>query len=354
MRIRIGVDIGGTFTDCVAVDDRGRLVAHRKEASTLPEVERGALAAIDAVAAGVAGIDHVVHGTTVATNALIEGRTARVGLLTTEGFRDVLAIGTQMRPDLYDVMQRRPDPLVPRHLRLEVVGRLAPDGTVVRPLDEDSVRRAVRRLRRERVEAVAVCLLFSYVDDAQERRVAELVREELPGVEVALSSEIAPLIREYPRTSSTVVNAALRPLLGGYLRRFERSAGAPVLVLQSGGGVLPAAEAAREGHRLVASGPAAGVVGAGAFARAHGFADVVTMDMGGTSFDTCLVLGGRPNVRPETTVAGHPVLSSTVDLVTVGAGGGSLAAVDAGGALTVGPASAGAAAAPPPSPTPTS
>jgi N-methylhydantoinase A len=341
MRIRMGIDVGGTFTDCVAVDEHGRLVAHRKEPSTPPEVERGALAAIEAIRSG-AELEHLVHGTTVATNALIEGRSAPVGLVTTDGFRDVLAIGTQMRPDLYDLMQRKPDPLVPRFLRLDVGERIAPDGTVLRPLEEDSVRRAAGRLRRERVEAVAVCLLFAYADDRHERRVAEILGEELPGVEIALSSAVAPLIREYPRTSTTVVNAALRPVVGPYLRRFRRAAGAPVSVLQSGGGVLPADEAAADAHRLLVSGPAAGVVGATAFARAHGVDDIVTMDMGGTSFDTCLVIGGTPNVRPESTVAGHPVLASTIDLVTVGAGGGSVAAVDPGGALAVGPSSAGA------------
>jgi N-methylhydantoinase A len=341
MRIRVGVDVGGTFTDCVAVDDGGRLLAHRKEPSTPPDVERGALAALEAVGSEHS-VEHVVHGTTVATNALVEGRLGRIGLIATEGFRDVLVIGTQMRPDLYDVMQRKPEPLVPRHLRVEVPERIAADGSIVRPLDEAAVRRAARGFRRERVDAVAVCLLFSYVDGRHERRIAEILAEELPDVDVALSSDVTPMMREYPRTSTTVVNAALRAVVGPYLRRFREGARSPVLVLQSGGGVVPAGEAAFETHRLLVSGPAGGVVGATAFARARGATDVVTMDMGGTSFDTCLVIGGEPAVRPETTVGGHPVLASTVDIVTVGAGGGSIAAVDQGGALVVGPASAGA------------
>jgi N-methylhydantoinase A len=341
MRIRVGVDVGGTFTDCVAVDDRGRLIAHRKEPSTPPGVDAGALSAVAAVR-DHRTLEHVVHGTTVATNALLEGRVGRVGLITSAGFRDVLAIGTQMRPDLYDVMQRKPEPLVPRSLRLEVRERIGADGTILRPLDEDAVLRAARRLRRERVEAVAVCLLFSYVDARHERRVREIVRAELPDADVALSSEVAPLIREYPRTSTTVVNAALRPVVGWYLRGLAERVGAPLLVLQSGGGVVPADEAALDTHRLLVSGPTGGVVGAAAFARAHGVEDMVTMDMGGTSFDACLVLGGAPGVRSETTVGGRPVLASTLDLVTVGAGGGSIASVDAGGALAVGPASAGA------------
>ncbi|MGQ0670359.1 MAG: hydantoinase/oxoprolinase family protein [Actinomycetota bacterium] len=340
--MRIGIDVGGTFTDGVAVDARGRAVAHRKEPSTPPRVEDGALAAIRALAVGGYRVEHIVHGTTVATNALIQRRLGRVGLLTTPGFRDVLAIGTQIRPDLYDVMQAKPSPVVPRHLRLEVRGRVAADGSVVTPLDEEDVARAARRLRREGVEAVAVSFLFSYANPAHERRAAAILRRELPGVDVALSSEVCPMIREYPRTSTTAVNAALRPLLSRYLRELETRAGARVLAMQSNGGVLPAGEAAGQGHQLLVSGPAGGVVGASAFAAARGIRDLVTMDMGGTSFDTCLVLRGRPAVRGESDVGGYPVLASALDLVTVGAGGGSLARVDAGGALRVGPESAGA------------
>jgi len=342
MRIRVGVDVGGTFTDCVAVDERGRLVARRKEPSTPPDVQTGALSALGAVASEGDAPAHVVHGTTVATNALIQGRAGRVGLLTTAGFRDVLAIGTQQRPDLYDLMQRKADPLVPRALRLEADERVGPDGSVLRPLDEAAVRRAARRFARERVDAVAVCFLFAYADPAHERRAAEILRDELPGVDLALSSDVAPLWREYPRTSTTVVNAALRSVVSPYVRAFGRRAGAPVFVLGSDGGTLPADRAAEEPQRLLVSGPAGGVVGGAAYALARGEPDVVTMDMGGTSFDACLVLDGTPNVRPESSVAGHSVLASSIDLVTVGAGGGSVATVDAGGALVVGPASAGA------------
>jgi N-methylhydantoinase A len=338
--LRVGVDVGGTFTDGVAVDDRGRIAAVRKESSTPPRVEEGALRAVRALL-GDGGIALLVHGTTVATNALIERRLGRVGLLATEGFRDVLAIGSQMRPDLYDVMQRKPEPLVPRRLRLDVPERIGADGRVIRPLDEEAVVRAARRFARERVEAVAVSFLFSNVDARHERRARDILRTELPGVEIALSSEVAPMIREFPRTSTTTINAGLRPILSTYIRELERRAGAPTLVLQSDGGVLPASEAATAGHRLLLSGPAGGVVGAAALGGS-GVRDLVTMDMGGTSFDTCLVLDGRPSVRGESAVAGWPVLASAIDLVTVGAGGGSIARVDAGGALIVGPESAGA------------
>ena len=340
--MRVGVDVGGTFTDAVAVDARGRLIGHRKEPSTPPRVEEGALAAVDALAGSGEALEHVVHGTTAATNALIERRTGRVGLLTTRGFRDVLAIGTQMRPDLYDVMQTKPVPLVPRHLRLESPERIAADGSVVRALDEEAVARAGRRFRRERVEAIAVCFLFSYVNPAHERRAAAILKTLCPGVEIALSCDVAPMMREYPRTSTTVINATLRPVLSRYLRELESRAKVPVLVMQSNGGVLPAGEAAALGHHLVFSGPAGGVVGASVFAAAGGVRDLVTMDMGGTSFDTCLVLRGRPAVRSEFIAGGEPVIGSTLDLETVGAGGGSLAWTDAGGALRVGPRSAGA------------
>ena len=325
----------------MSVDARGRIVSVRKEPSTPPRVEEGALTAVRALLGDDGRLEQLVHGTTIATNALIERRLGRVGLLATEGFRDVLAIGTQMRPDLYDTMQRKPEPLVPRYLRLEVPERIGADGTVIRPIDEGSVMRAARRFSRAAVDAVAVCFLFSYIDARHERRARELLRRELPRVEITLSSEVAPLIREFPRTSTTAINAGLRPVLATYLRELERRAGAPTLVLQSDGGILPAREAAGSGHRLLLSGPAGGVVGAAAFAGSR-VRDLVTMDMGGTSFDTCLVVGGRPKVRGESDVGGWPVLASAIDLVTVGAGGGSIARVDAGGGLVVGPESAGA------------
>src|ERR671930_413573 len=288
--VKIGIDVGGTFTDGVALNDDGEILGVRKEPSTPPNVEEGAIAAMRSLLEDGGEPQLFVHGTTIATNALIQGRLGRTGLLTTEGFRDVLAIGTQMRPGLYDVMQRKPEPLDPRH----------------------------------------------------ERRAREILVRSLPGVEVVLSSEVAPQIREFPRTSTTAINAALRPVLATYLRTLERRAAAAVLVLASNGGVLPAEVAASAGHELLLSGPAGGVVGAAAFAAAHGVRDLVTMDMGGTSFDTALVLGGRPKVRGGSEIAGWPVLASAIDLVTVGAGGGSLAEVGAGGALRVGPASAGA------------
>jgi N-methylhydantoinase A len=333
--LRIGIDVGGTFTDGVAVDDGGRAIAHRKEPSTPPLVARGVLPAMRQLV-GEGELAYVVHGTTIATNALIERRTGAVGLLTTHGFRDVLAIGTQRRPDLYDVNQVKPPPVVPRHHCLEVPERVSADGSVLRPLDEEAVARAARRFGREGVQAIAVCFLFSYANPAHELRAARILRETLPGVEVALSSDVAPMIREYPRASTTAVNAALRPVLSNYLRELEASVGAPVLVMQSNGGVLPAGVAAANGQQLLVSGPAGGVVGASVFAAAGGTRDAVTMDMGGTSFDACLVVDGRPAVRGESEVAGHPVLASALDLVTVGEGGGSLARVDAGGALQVG------------------
>ena len=340
--MQIGIDVGGTFTDGVAVDESGRAVAHRKEPSTPPDVERGALAALGELVAERGEPERVVHATTVATNALIEGRYGRVGLLTTDGFRDVLAIATMQRPELYDVMQDKPAPIVPRHLRVEVPERIAADGSVLRALDEDAVVRAARRFRREGVEAVAVCFLFSYVNPDHERRAAEILERELPGVDVARSFDVAPMMREFPRTSTTVVNAALRPVVARYLRALQDGARVPVLVMQSSGGVLPARVAAEQAHSLLVSGPAGGVVGATAFAATKGIRDIVTMDMGGTSFDTCLAREGRPVVRGESEVDGRPVLAASVDIVTVGAGGGSLARIDGGGALRVGPESAGA------------
>jgi N-methylhydantoinase A len=338
--MRVGVDIGGTFTDGVAVDRRGHMIGHLKVPSTPPRVEEGALAVARSL--GADDLERIVHGTTVATNAIVQRRLGSTALITTEGFRDVLAIGTQRRPDLYDPFQEKPAPIVPRHLRLEAVERIAADGSVIVPLDVESVSRAARHLRAEGVAAVAITFLFSYVNPRHERVAGRIIRRECPGIEVALSSDVAPLIREYPRTSTTVVNAALRPILAPYLDRLQSDAGTDVLVMQSSGGVVPAAEAGRLGHQLLASGPAGGVVAASSFAGTGGIRDLVTMDMGGTSFDACLVQSGLPTVRGEQVVGGYPVLAPALDLVTVGAGGGSLARVDAGRALRVGPESAGA------------
>ena len=324
--MRVGVDTGGTFTDVVAED--GRIA---KVLSTPADPSR-------AVAAGVEGFapDVLGHGTTVATNALLERRGAVVALVTNEGFADLVEIARQDRPALYDATARRPAPLVPRELRLEVAGRLGPDGGEQEGLGE------VPDVP-EGVASVAVCLLHSDLDDRHERAVAEVLRER--GVDVTCSADVSPQHREYERLSTTVANAYLRPLCAEYLGRLSELAGS-VLVLTSAGGLVPVDEAARVPARLLLSGPAGGAVAAGWAAAAAGFPDAVTFDMGGTSTDVCLVLDGRPAPAGERTVAGLPVRLPSLDVHTIGAGGGSIARIDPGGALAVGPRSAGASPGP--------
>ncbi len=343
--VRVGVDVGGTFTDVVA------LVAGRTITAKVPSTPSDQSAGVlDAVrASGVSGITAFAHGMTVATNALLERRGARTALITTEGFRDVLEIGRQNRPSLYDLQQSRPPALIPRELRFTVRERMGPEGVVV-PLDEVSLRAAVAALRTAQVEAVAVCLLFAFLHPDHEERVGCAVRAALPGVHVSLSSEVLPEFREYERFATTAADAYLAPRLGSYLERLAASLegdGVPEpLVMQSSGGVVEVAAAARVASSCVLSGPAGGVVGAAHVAAASGYRDVLSFDMGGTSTDVAPILDGVVQTRTDSEVAGVPIRHPMVDVHTVSAGGGSIAQADAGGALRVGPGSAGAAPGP--------
>lgn len=343
-RRRLGVDVGGTFTDVVTVDDAGGVVIG-KVPSTPRDQSVAVLTGWSSLSAPAAEVALFAHGTTVATNALLERRGARTALITTAGFRDLLEIGRQDRASLYDLTRHRPPPLVPRELRFVVRERMGPEGVVV-PLDPASIADALDSLVAARVEAVAVCLLFAFRHPEHERAVREAVAARLPGVPISLSSEVLPEFREYERLSTTVADAYLRPRLSAYLRRLERRAGeaglpAP-LVMQSSGGVTDVATAAEHPARFVLSGPAGGVVGASYVAGLSGFRDVLTFDMGGTSTDVAPVLGGRAQLTTESVVAGVPLRLPMVDVHTVSAGGGSIAWVDEGGALRVGPHSAGA------------
>src|SRR3954447_6512758 len=339
--IRVGVDVGGTFTDLVALE--GERVVTAKVPSTPRDQSEGVMHALEAVEAG--DVTAFAHGMTVATNALLERRRARTALVTTEGFRDLIELARPDPPALYDLAERRPEPLVPRELRFTVRERMGPEGEIA-PLDEDSVREAVERLREAEVEAVAVCLLFAFLHPDHERRVGEAVREALGEVHVSLSSEVLPEFREYERFSTTVADAYLAPTLAAYLERLAgraEEAGVPApLVMQSSGGVLDVAAAADQAAGCVLSGPAGGVVGAAHIARASGREDVLTFDMGGTSTDVAPVLGGEASTTTESVVAGVPIKLPMVDVHTVSAGGGSIAWADPGGALRVGPRSAGA------------
>ena len=343
----LGVDVGGTFTDAVLFD--GRRVHTAKAPSTPDDQSLGVLAAVDAAleraAAGPAEVRSFAHGMTVGTNALLEERGARTALVATRGFTDLLEIGRQNRPHLYRLCAPKPGPLVADSARVAVGERVGPEG-VVDPLSDDELARVVAAVGETGAESVAVCLLFSYLDPAHERAIATRLRAELPGVHVSASHEVLPRFREYERCSTTVIDAYLSPLLGRYLGRLRTAAsrrGLPdPVVMMSSGGVAPAAEAARAGAWSVLSGPAGGAVGAGLVARSCGDGNALGFDMGGTSCDVCVIEDGRVRRTGSREIAGRAIQLPMVDVHTVGAGGGSIGWRDHGGALRVGPRSAGA------------
>ena len=351
MAWRVGVDSGGTFTDvCLFDEDTGRVEVW-KVASTPDDPSRGiaqgvaeAIAQVDALPTA---IGYFGHGTTVATNALIQHRGVKTGLITTDGFRDLLEIGRQKRPDLYDLQADKPPVLVPRDLRLEVPERVRHNGSVEVPLDEAAFRAAVRQLRDAGVQAVAVCFLYGFVRTAHEETAARILAEDFPEAFACVSHQVAPEFREFERMSTAVVNAYLGPVMQGYIRRLgDRLAGlgmrATPHLTQSNGGVIGFDQAARLPVRTVLSGPSTGVVGAQEVGRLAGFPDLITFDMGGTSTDVALLQGGQCRLASEAVVHGYPIKAPMLDIHTVGAGGGSIAYVDSGGLLKVGPRSAGA------------
>jgi N-methylhydantoinase A len=343
----LGVDVGGTFTDAVLLDQGAVYTA---KVPTTPGAESdGVMSAVAAVlersGAEPTAVESFAHGMTVGTNALLEERGARTALIATAGFADLLEIGRQDRPELYRPCAPKPAPLIPAELRFEAAERVGPDG-VVAELGEGEPQRLEALLRESGAEAVAICLLFSYLDPGHERRLAKHLRERLPDVHVSASHEVLPRFREYERASTTAIDAYLSPLLGRYLGDLEAAtaeAGIPApLVMQSSGGVAPAAEAARAGAWSVLSGPAGGAVGAGLLARLSGDGNALGFDMGGTSCDVCVVEDGAVRRTDSRVVEGRPIQLPMVDVHTVGAGGGSVAWRDPGGALRVGPRSAGA------------
>ncbi len=338
--LRIGVDTGGTFTDFILLE--GREVRVHKVLSTPENPAKAILKGLGELfgEAGGSRALELIHGSTVATNALLTRQGARTALITTEGFEDVLEIGRQNRPFLYRLDVDRPEPLVPAELRLGLRERLTYDGGVLVPLDEASLEGIIEKLKGAGVSSVALCLLHSYANPEHERRVEERVREA--GFPVSASYRILPEYREYDRTSTTVVNAYVSPLMGRYISQLSGELeGASLRIMQSNGGSISAWAASEESVRTILSGPAGGVVGAFLTARGAGLQNVITFDMGGTSTDVSLCQGGL-NYTSEAVVGGCPIRVPVIDIQTVGAGGGSLASVDVGGALRVGPESAGA------------
>lgn len=352
MVYRIGCDVGGTFTDlCLFEEETGKTFFVKTPTTTGHQ----ATAVVEAVrtALGMAGItpgelSGFAHGTTVATNAILERRGARTALLITRGFRDVLAIGRQTRAHLYDQYARKPEPLVSREFVYEINERLTPNGSVTQALDDETVRSAVSAMLAAGVETVAISFLHSYANPAHEQRAAEIVRAMAPDLKISISSDVLAEPGEFERTSTTVMNAYLMPPLKDYLERIANtlvSDGVAVepAIMQSGGGVMPieTASGVKAVHTCL-SGPAAGMIGARRFAEAAGYRNIVTIDMGGTSFDVGLIEDGQILTRYESEIEGFPLRVPMFDIITLGAGGGSIAHVDAGGLLKVGPESAGA------------
>lgn len=334
----VGIDIGGTFTDFVVYSPDDGTLQRFKVLSTHPDPAEGVLQGLSKIPQTASR--QIVHGSTVATNAILERKGARTALITTKGFRDVLLIGRQNRPELYDLFPVIPPPLVSREWCLEITERVDYEGTVVIPLQEKELDAIIETLRQEHIQSVAVSFLFSFVNPAHEQCVTRRLREE--GFFVTVSSEILPEFREYERTSTTVVNAYVSPTLDSYLGRLEREIKSTEFhILQSNGGRISVSQARGQGVRSILSGPAGGVVGARYLAGLAGFKRILTFDMGGTSTDVSLVHDDI-HVTSEAEVGGCPIRVPIIDIHTVGAGGGSLATVDAGGNVRVGPQSAGA------------
>ena len=351
---RLTVDTGGTFSDFVYVNDETREVTIAKFPSTPDDPSRAILAGVEElISRGVAPADihYFCHGTTVGTNALLEGKGVRTGLIVTKGFRGIYEVAEQSRPHgpaIFDIMYDRPPMLVPPSRTGEAGERVSFEGEILLPLDEEALRQTVRELRDEDVKSIAVCLLFSFLAPQHEKRVREIIDEEIPGCSVSLSSEIVPQIREYYRLSTTVINAYLQPILARYIANLDarlKSAGVTTpqkYIMQSNGGMSTFAETAKKAVATVLSGPAGGITASVHAARASGFPNLITFDMGGTSCDVALIKDGEPSVSNRGKVEGRDVALPMIDINTVSAGGGTLAHVDRFGELVVGPQSAGA------------
>jgi N-methylhydantoinase A len=350
-RLRIGVDVGGTFTDLAMVDEATGRIAFHKVPSTPHDPSQAIETGVRGILAlnnGKAGeVAFLGHGTTVATNMVIERSGARTGMITTKGFRDVLEIARQIRPHLYDYDIQRPAPLVPRRRRIEIGGRIAAEGTELAPLDLAQVGQAAEALKADGVTSVAICFLHAWRDASHERAAKAVFRSLMPDAYLSVSSEVLPEFREFDRFSTTVLNAFVGPRMATYLDRLlarvrDTGIAAEPYTVHSNGGLMSVATAAATPVRTCLSGPAAGVIGAAVVAGQAGFPDIVTFDAGGTSTDVSVVAGGQATSSSSRDVAGYPVKVPSIGIDVIGAGGGSIAYLDEGGALKVGPRSAGA------------
>ncbi|MFQ5998476.1 MAG: hydantoinase/oxoprolinase family protein [Candidatus Bathyarchaeia archaeon] len=348
MVTRLGVDIGGTFTDAMLIDDQGEIFV-KKSPSTPRDYTLGVLGAIGKLDFNISNLQFFTHGTTVALNALIQRKFARTGLVTTRGFRDILEIMRTNRPDLlmYDLQQDKPEPFVPRNLRYEATERINYKGEVLTPLDEQQILSAVESLKRDSVTAIAVCLLHCYANSEHELKIRKIIREKLPETYVSLSSEVAPEWREFERTSTTVINACTMSIMATYLSLLEKKLSdegfrGEAHIMQSNGGMMTVATAKDKPVNTIFCGPAAGAIGAAFLASELNRPDVITYDMGGTTCIVSLIHQGKTRIRMEGELDRWPIMTSMMDIHLEGAGGGSIAWLDKGGGLRVGPFSAAA------------
>lgn len=351
MSYRLGVDTGGTFTDIALIHEQTGKVHVAKVPSTPHDpseaVINGVHEIVNQTGIDVENISFFIHGSTVATNALLERKGARTALLTTKGFRDVLEIGRQSRPKLYDFKARKKPPFVTRDLRIEVSERIKANGEVLEPLDTEEIREIARRLKSEGVQSIAVCLINSYMNDTHEKKIGHILQEEYPEAYVTLSSEVLPEFKEYERTSTVSANAYVLPKMKGYLNRLvgslkETGVSSELYIMQSNGGIITAESAMHTPARTVLSGPAGGILAGLFIVETTPYKDLITIDMGGTSLDTALIEKGKPQYTTMSEVEGNPIKLPMIEMHTIGSGGGSIAWIDAGGALRVGPQSAGA------------
>jgi N-methylhydantoinase A len=354
MSYRLGIDIGGTFTDFTVIEPDGTMAIHKVPTTPWDPTE-AVFTGLSQIAAErgtdlqgfLAACEHVIHGTTISTNAVIQRSGAKTGLLCTEGFRDILDIGDGRKPEVYNLKLRKPDPIIPRYLRLGVPERIDYSGAVLRDLDEQVLARHVERMQAEGIEAIAVAFLWSNVNPEHERRALEIVRQQFPGVPVVASSDVLPLIREWPRTCAAVLSAYIHDGIAAYLGRIQQLLASnglerQVLIVQCTGGSATVDEIVSRPVYSLLSGPAAAPVAALMFAEASGSRDIISIDMGGTSFDVCLMQNGDPIISNDLRLSGIPLGVMATDIHSIGAGGGSIAWIDSGGALSVGPRSAGA------------
>ena len=355
MELKIGIDVGGTFTDLTLFNLKTGDLYFKKVPST-PESPSDSMGnGINVILAETGNtadrVGSIVHGTTLATNALIQRKGSSVALLVTRGFRDVLHIGRQVRPNMNNWFVQRPLPLIPRHLRYEVTERTLYTGVIEKEVEEEDLRRIVQELRKNGVRSVAVCFLHSYVNPQNERTVKAILQKEVPELKISLSCEILPEFREYERMSTTVINAYVQRLMEDYLAGLKKDLArigmkGNLHIMQSNGGVMTLETAKSKSAYTVLSGPAAGVLGGLHIAHQSGFDSVITADMGGTSFDISLIDRGQFTTAKENEINGLPIKVPMIDITTIGAGGGSIAWIDEGNALRVGPQSAGASPGP--------